>query len=327
MIDLAQEFVFVRSEAGPVGEAQMISRPTDFHLPHGQFRVAVDHQQHKHALFPVGPATTRIEETTASVSCRTRELLLDGEDLTFVDLECTDSSLELVFEHLVADVLERVEADPATPGRACLEALDDWRDLMRAPKGGLSREVALGLTGELEVLRLMGSRSPAAALDAWVGPSRSTHDFVAGGRHLEVKATASVDGQTIRVSNIDQLDPGTSPQSLHLVVVHCVSDPAAVTLDQRIREMVAAGFPRTRLIRAIADYGYVFESRQSAATFAIRSLRLWEVDEAFPGLRSSDIPEQTRPAVTRLSYELSLAAAPSPLPEDAEEVLGRWLNN
>lgn len=327
MIDLAQEFVYVKSEAGGIDETRMISRPTDFHLPHGRFRVAVDHQHHKHALFPIGAGDSPIEEMTASVTCRTRELVLEGQDLRFVDLECTDNSLELVFEHLVADVLERMEADPTAPGRSCLAALAEWRELMRAAKGSLPRELALGLTGELEALRLIGTRSPAEALASWTGPTRSTHDFVASGRHLEVKTTASVDGQTIRVSNIDQLDPSSSPGTLHLVVVHCLPDPTAKELDQRIRDLVATGFPRTRLIKAVADYGYVFESGQSAPAFAVRSIRLWEITDGFPGLRATDIPAARRPAVTRVSYDLSLAAAPAPVRDDSvEEVLGGWLD-
>ncbi|EAP98552.1 hypothetical protein JNB_00250 [Janibacter sp. HTCC2649] len=327
MIDLAQEFVYVQNDLVELDETKLISRLTDFHLPAGAFRVAVDSEHHKHALFPVGLAVPEIEEKTAAVSCRTRELVLDGRTMRFVDLECTDSSLELVFEHLVADVIERVDVDPSNPGRSCLEALTEWRELMRVAKGSLPRETTLGLIGELQALGILGTKDPENALMSWSGPSRSTHDFVHVGRHLEVKATATVDGQTIRVSNVDQLDPETSPEALHLLVVHCALDPVAPDLDQRIRELIAQGFPKTRLIKAVADYGYVFESGQDAPRFAVRSLRLWEVDHDFPGLRATDIPLSRRPAVTRLSYDLSLAAAPEPIVDEVMlGVLGGWLD-
>lgn len=326
MIDLAQEFVYVKNDSAVPDQTRLISRSTDLLLPHGAFRVAVDSQQHKHALFPVGEGDPQVDERTAAVALSTRELVLEGEGIRFVDLECTDSALELVFEHLVADVIERVEADPSTPGRSCLEALTEWRDLLGRAGVSVPRNVALGLTGELEALSRLGSRHPLAALNAWAGPSRSTHDFVHEGHHIEVKATASVDGQTVRVSNIDQLDASTASEDLHLLVVHCAVDPTATDLDSRIRDLIASGFPRTRLIRAVADYGYVFESGQAALVFAVRSIRLWNIDDDFPGLRASDIPASRRPAVLRLSYDLSLSAAPSPMSEiEMEEVLGGWL--
>jgi hypothetical protein len=207
-----------------------------------------------------------------------------------------------------------------------LEALTEWRDLLGRAGVSVPRDVALGLTGELEVLSRLGRQHPLAALNAWTGPSRSTHDFVHGGHHIEVKSTASVDGQTVRVSNIDQLDASTASEGLHLLVVHCAVDPAASDLDSRIRDLIASGFPRTRLIKTVADYGYVFESGQAAPVFAVRSIRLWPVDDAFPGLRAADLPASRRSAVLRLSYDLSLSAAPSPMSEtEMQEVLAGWL--
>lgn len=196
---------------------------------------------------------------------------------------------------------------------------------MRAAGDAVSREVALGLAGELEVLRLLGAHDPAAALASWTGPERSTHDFSASGRRVEVKTTSSVDGQSVRVSNIDQLDPYTATEGLHLLVVHCTLDDSAPSLDDRIRALVSAGFPRTALIKAVAKCGYVFESGQTPARFNIRSLRMWSVDDQFPGLRASDIPTERRAAISRVTYELSLAAAPEPIAvSKMKEVLATW---
>ena len=57
------------------------------------------------------------------------------------------------------------------------------------------------------MLRLLATHNPVGALDAWLGPSMSVHDFVRGGAELEVKTTTSVDGNFVSISNIDQLDP------------------------------------------------------------------------------------------------------------------------
>ena len=325
MIDVGQEFVYLRNEAGLPDQSHLATRKASLQLPFGCFRVGIDAQSHKHALFPMGPDEPQLSESTAAVSLETRELTLEGTSLRFADLECTDPQLGLVFEHLVADVIERVEADPDAPARACLEALHEWRDLMRSAGRAFGRDLAVGLTGELECLRLLGARDPSRALTCWVGPSKKTHDFVAADRHLEVKTTSSVDGQSVRISNIDQLDPDTAPGGLHLFVAHCLPDESAATLDDRIRDLVARGFPKTKLIKAVADYGYVFEGGQEAPVFRVRSARLWSVGDEFPGLRSRDIPETRRPTVSKITYELSLAAAPHPVSESQlEEVLSSW---
>ncbi|GAA1979982.1 hypothetical protein GCM10009817_20820 [Terrabacter lapilli] len=328
MIDLGQEFVYVRNEAELPDDTHLVSRKTDLVLPSGPFRVALDYRGHKHALFPLESGQVEVADATAAVRLQTRELEVDGGLTRFADLECTDSQLELVFEHLVADVVERVVSDPTSPGRSCLEAMHEWRDLMRTAGDAVSREVALGLAGELEALRLLGVQDPAAALGSWTGPERSTHDFSASGRRLEVKTTSSVDGQFVRVSNLDQLDPSTAAGGLHLLVVHCAPDDSAPSLDDRIRALVYAGFSRTALIKAVAKWGYVFESGQRAQRFIVRSLRLWSVDDHFPGLRASDIPTGRRAAISRVTYELSLAAAPNPMEvTEMEEVLATWCHS
>lgn len=122
MIDLGQEFVYVHNQAELPDDAHLVSRKTDLLLPSGPFRVALDYRAHKHALFPLEPGQIEVANATGAVRLQTRELEVQGGLTRFADLECTDSQLELVFEHLVADVLERVISDPASPGRSCLEA-------------------------------------------------------------------------------------------------------------------------------------------------------------------------------------------------------------
>lgn len=325
MIDVAEEFVHVRNQAGAPDEAQLRSKVTDLVLPNGPFRVAVDYRFHKHALLPLGDEEPEVDDGTAAVSLRTRELVVEGELLRFADLECTQPGLELVFEHLVTDVLERVSIASTPPALACASALDDWRDLLRSRAPGTSREVAMGLVGELEALRLLGASAPGRSLASWCGPWGGTHDFINGGRHLEVKCTSTVDGQSIQVSNIDQLDPDTAPDGLHVLVLHCAADETPPTIDHRIRDLISLGFPRTALIRAVGRAGYVFESGQEAPSFSIRSARMWQVDENFPGLRARDIPQERRAAISRIRYEVSLAGAPDPLTTtQMMEVLTTW---
>ena len=102
---------------------------------------------------------------------------------------------------------------------------------------------------------MLGARDPSRALACWVGPSKKTHDFVAADRHLEVKTTSSVDGQSVRISNIDQLDPDTAPGGLHLLVVHCLPDESAPSWTTGSETWWRPASPRRSLIKAVADCG------------------------------------------------------------------------
>jgi hypothetical protein len=231
-----------------------------------------------------------------------------------------------VFERLVHDVLERIASAPDSPAAAAQSTLEQWRDLIRVARQPIDPQKVVGLTGELEVLARLGSEDPRAALDAWVGCRGAVHDFASGSRALEVKATASVDGSTIAISNIDQLDADGLSELL-LVAVHCRERPSAPSLDDRIRHLFDMGFPRTDLIDAVSAAGYVFESATpDVPRFETRTVRVWKVNFDFPGLRRSDLPEERRRGVTRIRYDLSLDTAPPPMAEaEGDAALAGWV--
>jgi hypothetical protein len=236
--------------------------------------------------------------------------------------------LALVFERLVEDVLARMASGRPQGLAAIHVTLDEWRELLRTAGTPLDRDTILGLIGELEILRRIGASDPTAALRAWKGPRRTVHDFVIKGHALEVKSTAAIDGNTVSVSNIDQLDPSETDE-LHLVVVHCKESDQAPGLDDRIRELLNLGFPRGQLLDAVADAGYVFESSVAGMPrFAVRSVRVWSIDADFPGLRRGDIPEERRRGVSRIRYDLALdSAAPRLKDAEASKLLGEWLSH
>jgi hypothetical protein len=190
----------------------------------------------------------------------------------------------------------------------------------------VGREEIIGLIGELEILSIMGVRSAARALHAWTGPRRTVHDFVTGSAALEVKGTSAVDGATVSINGLDQLDP-KEVGTLHLAVVHCQLDPAAESLDDRIRRLISAGFPRDELLVGVERTGYLFEAVSAhPTTYRVRSVRLWRVDDGFPGLRRSTMPESVLRGVTQVRYTLSLDSAPERIPEgEARRLLEGWV--
>ncbi|OLT39251.1 hypothetical protein BJF86_09570 [Serinicoccus sp. CNJ-927] len=257
---------------------------------------------------------TRRPHETADADLRSRGVHLRPQnqehgDIDHIDLVCVDPSLDLVFDHMVADVSRRVTDKGMSPVEACRSALDDWRSLLRQ-SSSLSEAQIVGLHGELEVLRVMGTwGDPRAALDRWKGPLKSIHDFVNGSSLLEVKGTATREGATVAIHGLDQLD-SAEHEVLHLVVAHCRPGDRGLSLDDRIRELLASGFPRTELIERVGAAGYLFEKGlPSEARYDLLGLRVFKIESGFPGLRRRDIPKHHLAGISSVQFLVHLEAA------------------
>ncbi len=326
MTDVGEQFVFLAAKAKELSGTRLLTRPVGVEVQGAEILVAIDAADEKHLLVPISDSKVAEDHSSPGVVLSKRILTIDNANKDFADLHCRIPSLDLVFERLIEDVLSRIELESAQPAEACRQALDDWRTLLRTATDGPSREKVIGLVGELEVLRILAGHSPAAALDAWRGPSKSVHDFVRNGDELEVKTTTSVAGNTISVSNIDQLDP-TLVETLHLVVVHAIANETSASLDDRIDQLISMGVPRGELLRKVDDAGYIYESgARIDDRYEVRSVRAWPVDQAFPGLRASEVGPQRMKGVSKIKYDLNLDAAPDPLrSEDFKSLLSSWL--
>jgi hypothetical protein len=324
--EVAEHFVLLEAQAGRVSGSQLLTRPVGVEVGGRHTLAAIDTSGQKHLLIPLATGVVDGDQASQGVTLGSRILRTDSGNVTYADLHCRISSLDLVFERLLDDVLKRLTADSSTPVTTCRKVLDDWRALLRAASQSLPRETVIGLVGELEVLRLLAAHNPAGALDAWRGPSKSVHDFVRGGAELEVKTTTSVDGNFVSISNIDQLDP-TLVSSLYLVVVHARQDATAPSLDERIDDLFVLGLPRDTLLVKVASAGYVYGSRVSVEDrFRVRSVRTWVVGDSFPGLRRAEIGEARLKGVSKIRYELALDSTPRRLSDqEFDRFMARWV--
>lgn len=319
-MDVAEHYVFLEAEAGTFGDERVLTRPVGLSLEHGDLLVAIDGTGARHLLVPLAPDTPAAPRGSKAISVAKRALDVEGVTVWFLDLRCVEPRLRLVFERLVDDIVGRLSERGDQPLRVCQRAIDEWRDLFEDASEDLPRSAVIGLVGELEVLRILANQEPVSALDSWLGPQAAVHDFVnPSNRAIEVKTTASVDGNYVEVSNADQLDPALVA-SLLVVAVHVRPDPTAPSLDDRIEELFRMGVPRRDLINRVADAGYIFEAYMGEARYAVRSMRAWPVDATFPGIRRSDFSPGRLRGVSKLQYELALDSAPRPMPE--EELMG-----
>jgi hypothetical protein len=297
-----------------LGGSGLLTRPSGATTSEGDILLAVDATGMRRLLVPLPDGAEAPEDRRSrGVALLPDELILGGRKQRYAALVCLDYGLARVFERLVEDALERIAAGELPPVRALQSVLGEWRSFLSAAGRDIAREAAVGLTGELEVLAHI--TDVAEPLDCWRGPSGALHDFVHRDLEMEVKTTASVEGNTVRVSTLDQLDPASATR-LYLVVVHLRESDTAPSLEDRIGRLISRGLPRDRFYNLLARYGYVHGEKPDAHRYEVRSIRIWEVDERFPGLRRSDIPNQRLHGVTRVSYDLALDSAASPLADD-----------
>lgn len=243
----------------------------------------------------------------------------------YMDLSCEGEAQAEVFSSLVDDVVSRLQQVEHRPEDELLTALANWQALLK-PARELSRERRLGIFGELTILRRLASINPHWAVDRWTGPSGGLHDFSTPGMDLDVKAT-SAEGLTVTISSLDQLDAREGFE-LDLVRARIVPASDGQTLGELVEEIVDCGVDRSTLIQKLVEAGFRYGIDEDDERFVLADEpRAWRVDDDFPGLRTVDIPEARRSAISKVSYTLDLNTAPESTRVDLNEVIDRLVTN
>ena len=242
----------------------------------------------------------------------------------YLDVVCPRRELRWLFATFVADALLRIARDPGGDVTGLVRTLfNSWKAMFSRGGTRLSLKQLAGLYGELTILKRLLTRSPGL-LDAWRGPLREPHDFLAAGRALEVKTTLSTEGQVVHVHGLEQL---TEPEGADLHLAHCrveVPSSSGTSVPELVAD-IADVVPPEQLNRLLAASGYHAGHAEEYAGLAFEAvdLHLHAVDAEFPRLTADSFPGgQIPPALGDFSYTLDLAAVIAPpLPDAALDAL------
>ena len=273
--------------------------------------LAVDAAGHRHVLAPV--TDDYAFKPVAGQAIELSEWRHPQTQHRYMDLVCLKDELAQVFESLSDEIIRRAEEQD--PHVAVLQALDEFEDLLR-PSRMIAEETARGLFGELVTLGWLAERNPLFAVELWRGQESHAHDFSSTPFDLEVKSCAN-DGSTVTVSSLHQLDE-IAGTPLLLLRLHVQTAPQGENLGDLVDHLDTLGCNRAELVSKLEAGGFRLGIDADDHRFALvdAATRVWRVGPDFPGLRSTDLPEDRRDAIRRVTYTLELASAPGAMTSD-----------
>ena len=209
------------------------------------------------------------------------------------------------------------------------ESVADMKDLL-ANRTRLSDEVETGLWGELLLLEhLVGRVGEEPAIDAWLGPENSEHDFSFTSFEAEVKTTRA-ETRHHRIGTDTQLERSPD-RPLYLVSIQ-VTLAGAATRGRTLPRLVAdvrSTFKRSahRFDAALHGLHYYDNDADLYRTeFQLRSTpRAYLVDDRFPAVTRSRLEPATPSPwlISDVRYRVDVgglpyAAVPTPLDDFCE---------
>ncbi len=288
--------------------------------------IGADHLGRLHVMVPFGPGGSPISFRAAGLrAIAPRPLIHGGVRRSYLDVSCTRPELRAVFIRLVADLVSEAAKSDADAGRRCASLLDGWRDLFGTMTVAFGRQQAVGLLGELIVLRELARHRPGA-VDTWTGPLGGIHDFRSGSQAIEVKATLRRLGRFHTISSIEQLE---IPAGGLLAFVSIRLEPVPggpLSIAGLLRELASAGVPAPELARRVEESGLRDGNPADLENecFEQRDFSLYEVAGGFPRLVPAHFAGgRLPPGVVALRYDIDLSSEP-PRPLDTGAA-GKWL--
>jgi hypothetical protein len=302
----------LRSSGVGDGVIEVPSFPTDVSSGYGQIRFALGSDQEPRLLVPIAvgsplPDIGRTGHLTVGVV----RFVVQGKGVSFLDLKCTERSLDTVFSELVIAVMNRIAAGSA-PGHSVQETVTEFRDLLGQ---SIRREVPdasiYGLVGELVVLNELTKIDPDAVL-SWVGPFEERHDFRRGLHALEVKTSSRSDAGQVSISSVDQLAEPTGG-SLNLIHVKLErSENGSLSVGVLYDELVARTTQRKRFEDAMSAVGCSAGGRDdwNRLSFNLEGFSGYQVVDGFPRVSTRNFIGNTIPnGILKVQYVINLNVA------------------
>jgi hypothetical protein len=296
------------------GSLEIPSKAGDVDTGYGPVRYALGPQKEPRLLVPCGNKVLKVEgDATDKLSIAIVNYKVGNKSQPFIDLLCLDQGLTAVFGELVDEIIKRIGAGE-NPAAAVGGAIGDFRKLLTVTfPEHISRQIVIGLLGELYVLRTIAQLGNVDS-QIWLGPWEQRHDFRQLDKAVEVKTTSRSDKTEVHINGIDQLKP---PAGGELVLVQVKMEQAAsgsIFLSGLVEDLENSGVDKHRIVEGILLSGCKDpnDSEWNRYRFEIQDISAWQVREGFPRITSEEIKSESVPAgIDKLTYQVDLSVAES----------------
>jgi len=234
-----------------------------------------------------------------------------GNAETYIRIDCLEPDLKEPFGFLANRVVDHLVGG-ATPSRACMDAVRDFRRLLSRTGGPLpSQEEILGLTGELLLIDRLIRHRPEL-WKGWNGPMGSACDYSWGTLDIEVKASHLSGEPRLTVNGLDQLEPGEGRSLFLYHSILSVNPIGTVSVPELVDSVRAAIQEQEEFTERLSNAGYIEEQRDLwlENRFTLHEMTMYAVTDDFPRIRKSDFQDGCLPpGIAKLRFDVMLANA------------------
>ena len=223
----------------------------------------------------------------------------------------TDETLKNKFATIIKSVAHN---SSKYSGQKLLEEVSkeilSWADFLRPTRRGLTRSELIGLWGELHILTkiLPEIYSIYDAVRFWIGPEGKKQDFTLNNLAIETKTTLSGDGDSVKISSLEQLSKITKKLYLMHIFINLSDSSTGNCLKDMHDDILSRIGQDTQLknrfeVKISSFYGKA-TTEQLEEKFEFIKYDLYQVNEEFPKITSENISI----AITRARYSINTAA-------------------
>lgn len=210
------------------------------------------------------------------------------------------------FCNALIEAIEPVNTSEAALG-VIFNHLKRRKNFLSGKKALMSPEKVKGLFAELTFLEeLLELKGDEIALNCWLGPEMSQHDFSFDNIDVEIKALGGTERNSIEISSEDQLYTLNKKLFLRIYTLGQKTDNSVgISLNQivnQIADSISDEIISHTFYKKLSEYGYYPDLSYEKPSFYIRNTSTLEIVDSFPKIIKTDLPKGIR----RVKYHLDL---------------------
>ena len=227
-----------------------------------------------------------------------------GENTRFLCI-LKDNSLLEIFTLMIQDIADKCRdfSDTEVINRAIDRLFTEWTQLLMPSRSGIGKSKQIGLWGELFILneKIKQAYPVSEAVNFWIGPENKKQDFTVNNLALEVKTTLAGSSPSIKITSLEQLEKITDKLFLVQLFINQASsdDGDSMSLQDiydQIWESIDENDPATKTNFMLKAGKIMNKAKKTEKNekFLHQSYDLYNVDDSFPSISSSDLPDPIR---------------------------------